>query len=99
MTTPTEKSSEAITQPLVPRTLTKEDQPGVLPEFRAYDLNELGIKKTRAIRAAMSAALEVVEACCPKTSRERSIVVTKLQEAAMFANLAVCVDPDNQAAK
>lgn len=90
MTAPTEKPASANPYPH-----TCGDAP-LLPEFRTYDLNEVGLEKTKAIRQAMSMALQVVEAACPTPSRARSIVVTKLQEASMFAVLGVCEDPANQ---
>ncbi len=89
MSNPTEKPEHAnpIQHPSGP----------VLPEFKTHRLNELGMEKSVAIRTAMSAALQVVENCLPQPSRERSIVVTKLQEASMFAILAVSMDAVNQA--
>lgn len=90
MSNPTEQSKPP---PVIP---TIGGPVSVLPEFRTYDLNELGIEKTRAIRQAMSTALEVVEACIPQPSRARSLVVTKLQEASMFGVLGVAELPENQ---
>lgn len=93
MTTPTEKPDHA-SNPYTRHTC--EEHGGVLPEFRSHELNDLGRSKLKAIREAMSAALQVVEACIPTPSRERSIVVTKLQEANMFAARGVAEDPTNR---
>lgn len=90
MTNPTEQANP------FPHTCGLDPAAPLLPEFVGHRLNADGEAKAQVIRQAMSYAMQVVEGCCPTPSRERSIVVTKLQEAAMFACRAVCLDVANQ---
>jgi hypothetical protein len=64
-------------------------------EFQVHRLNEEGMKKAEAIAEAFSTLLESVEEMCPQ-SRERSIVVTKLQEASFWAKRSIAVNHDHQ---
>ena len=67
----------------------------VRTEFTVHILNEQGQAKANEIAKAFSHLLTSLETLVPKT-REHSIVVTKLQEAAFFAKRAIALDPANQ---
>ncbi len=64
-------------------------------EFQGHELNEHGKAKVDDIREAFSECLSRVQACVGDC-RERSIVVTKMQEACMFAIRAVSVQAEYQ---
>jgi hypothetical protein len=55
-----------------------------------------GIVKVASLRALFSKAHEAIEGLCPQ-SRERSIALTELETAAMWAiKSVVCNDPDSE---
>lgn len=58
-------------------------------------LNATGQAKASMVAQSLSAALTVVELTC-RRSRARSIVVTKLQEAAFFGVMALAEDEANR---
>lgn len=64
-------------------------------EFQPHLLNDDGRMKVVEIGDAFSDCLARVEAVLP-IGRERSLVVTKLQEASFFANKGIAIDPANQ---
>jgi hypothetical protein len=64
-------------------------------EFSVHLLNELGIDAANKLAEVFTTALEEVEKLVPP-GRERSVVITKLQEAAFFAKRGMAVDPANQ---
>lgn len=64
-------------------------------EFQVHRLNEVGLQKAEMLGEAFSILLETVDALVPQ-GRERSLVVTKLQEASYWAKRAIAVQPDNQ---
>lgn len=68
----------------------------IRPEFDVHILNPNGIKAARNIAEAFSQCLERIDALLPGNSREKSIVVMKLQEACFFAKKGIAVRPDNQ---
>lgn len=68
----------------------------IRPEFMYHPLNDKGASECNAIRDAFSALLDRVEATIGP-SRERSLVVTKLQEACRWAVSAAASKPENQA--
>lgn len=65
------------------------------PEFQVHLLNSIGIERAEAIGKLFSDTLDGIEALIP-AGRERSLVVTKLQEASFFAKRAIAIDPNNQ---
>lgn len=67
----------------------------VRPEFASHDITDVGAARIADIRDAFSALLARIEVSVPPGS-ERSIVVTKLQEACMFAVRGVATDPSVQ---
>lgn len=67
----------------------------IRPEFSSHDLRDVGEARIADIRAAFSALLGTVEVNLPP-GRERSLVVTKLQEACMWAVRGISVDPSVQ---
>ncbi len=67
----------------------------IRPEFGVHMLNEAGVEKARSLAEAFSVLLETVDILVP-ASRERSIVVTKLQEACFYAKRGIAVLPENQ---
>lgn len=64
-------------------------------EFQVHILNDEGIAKAQKLGEVFSDALNEIEKLVPQ-GRERSIVVTKLQEASFFAKRGIAVDPANQ---
>lgn len=64
-------------------------------EFKVHRLNEDGLRKAEALADAFSQCLETVEKLVPP-GRERSLVVTKMQEACFFAKRGIAVNPENQ---
>lgn len=67
-------------------------------EFQVHRLNETGLAKATDLGEAFSALLERIETLVP-ASRERSLVVTKLQEASYWAKRGLAVLPENQEPK
>lgn len=59
-------------------------------------LNATGQAKASMVAQSLSAALTVVELTCQAPSRARSIVVTKLQEAAFFGVMALAEEEANR---
>jgi hypothetical protein len=72
--------------------------PFVMPkEFEAHRLNALGIARVQHARYGFAALLGLIEEMMvPEAAREFAIVRAKLEEAAMYANKAVSLDPRNQ---
>lgn len=64
-------------------------------EFQVHMLNDEGIRTAKILGEAFSDLLDKIDQHIPP-GRERSLVVTKLQEASFFAKRAVAVDPKNQ---
>ena len=62
----------------------------IRPEFQHRTLTEAGVAGTNVVAAAISEALDKIEAVLP-AGRERAVVITKLQEAAFFANRGVAL--------
>lgn len=75
----------------------------IRPEFEHHELNEKGKSEAKAVAEIFSWALDklmalgVVGAPGNTRSREGSLVITKMQEAAFFAKRHVALDPNNQA--
>lgn len=67
----------------------------IRPEFEYHELNQAGIAACGALRGAFTELLTAVEATIPP-GRERSLVVTKLQEACSWAVRAAAIQPQNQ---
>jgi hypothetical protein len=67
-------------------------------EFQVHILNADGLSKASALQDIFTEALNKIEAIVPPT-RERALVVTKLQEACFFAKRAVAILPENQVVK
>lgn len=64
-------------------------------EFQVHMLNERGVEVASAIAEVFSATLDTIDKLVPP-GRERSLVVTKLQEAAFWAKRGVAVNPELQ---
>lgn len=64
-------------------------------EFQVHILNDEGIAKAKQLGELFSEFLENVEKLVP-SGRERSLVVTKLQEANFFAKRAIAIKSENQ---
>lgn len=63
-------------------------------EFAVHLLNDRGLAKATDVADILSEALSRIETHVPP-GRERSIVVTKMQEACFFAKRGIALDPDN----
>lgn len=64
-------------------------------EFRVHKLNEHGLEAADRLADAFSTLLTEVDKLVP-AGRERSLVVTKLQEASFWAKRGVATQPQNQ---
>lgn len=64
-------------------------------EFQVHLLNDAGIAKANALAEVFSATLDTIEKLVP-AGRERSLVITKLQEASYWAKRGIAIDPANQ---
>lgn len=69
----------------------------IRPEFKYHQLNDVGVDACDKIREGFTSLLDLVEATVPP-GRERSLVVTKLQEACNWAVRAAAMQPGNQLA-
>lgn len=75
--------------------LRMQDQANIRPEFASHQLTDHGTINIDAIKQAFSVLLDEIERDVP-AGRERASVVTKLQEACMFAVRGVAVAKENQ---
>ncbi len=66
------------------------------PEFKVHKLNAEGLAKAELLAGVFSDALNSIDQLLPAQSREKSLVVTKLQEACFFAKRGIALDPKNQ---
>lgn len=67
-------------------------------EFSVHLLNDAGLVKAGRIATAFDALVAELDNIGVGTGRERSIVITKLQEAAFFAKRGMAISPVNQKA-
>jgi hypothetical protein len=65
-----------------------------MDEFKVHLLNEAGLAKAKQLEDAFTTLLASIEQIVP-VSRERSLVVTKLQEASFWAKRGIAVLPEN----
>ncbi len=56
--------------------------------FETIELNEVGLAKAEEIGKEFTRLLAIIEKAIP-SGRERAIITTKLQEAAMFARVGL----------
>lgn len=66
------------------------------PEFKKHTLNAAGVEKTELAAGIFSDCLNSLDVLLPGQSREKALVVTKLQEACFFAKRALAIQPENQ---
>jgi len=64
-------------------------------EFAVHRLNKRGLEMAEAVAELFATLLAGLDGII-SVGRERSLVVTKLQEASLFAKRAVALDPVNQ---
>jgi hypothetical protein len=64
-------------------------------EFQVHMLNPQGKDKASALAHAFDTLLDTLVAINPTTSREMSLVRTKLEEASFYAKKAMANDPAN----
>lgn len=64
-------------------------------EFQVHMLNEAGVERANGIAEIFSSTLDAIDKIVPP-GRERSLVVTKLQEAAFWAKRGVAINPELQ---
>lgn len=67
------------------------------PHFRVHRLNPDGLKKAGAIQVAFDRLVDDLSDFCPD-GREKSILMTKLEEACFFAKKAMASASSNQQA-
>lgn len=65
-------------------------------EFQVHLLNEKGIQAATELGEMFSVLLNQIDQLIPGNSREKSLAITKLQEADFFAKRAVATLPENQ---
>lgn len=64
--------------------------------FQFHKLNEVGIQRALHIADTFTRCLRELETLVPTSTRELSIVKTKLEEACFFAKKAMANSPQNQ---
>ncbi len=65
-------------------------------EFATHELNDVGLHKVDVIRREFSRLLNEIEPELPTNpGRERSLMITHLEEACMFAIRAITTDSTN----
>lgn len=69
----------------------------IRPEFKYHQLNDAGAAACDKIREGFTSLLDLVEATIP-ASRERSLAVTKLQEACNWAVRGAAMQSSNRVA-
>lgn len=74
---------------------TMPSPPTIRNEFKFHTLNEQGSRACNTLRMCFSNTLSDVERVLP-AGRERSLVVTKLQEACRWAVAGAAALPENQ---
>jgi hypothetical protein len=65
-------------------------------EFSVHLLNEQGLAQADKLKRAFEELWGVIESVTPMSSRPKSVVLTKLQEASMWAKRAMAELPENQ---
>jgi len=58
--------------------------------YDSFRVTDEGVEKIMQLREGFSTLHDLIEACAP-SSRERSVALTHLETAAMFANKAIAV--------
>lgn len=66
------------------------------PAFTVHMLNDIGKAKANELASLFNKLLEDIEHIIPGGSREKSIVITKLEEASFFAKKAMASLTENQ---
>lgn len=66
------------------------------PAFTVHMLNDIGKVKANELASLFNKLLEDIERTIPGGSREKSIVITKLEEASFFAKKAMASQTENQ---
>jgi hypothetical protein len=69
------------------------------PLFQVHLLNENGIKKATVLAEAFDSLITTLKGICPESTREFSLVKTKLEEASFFAKKSIANLPENQKAE
>lgn len=69
--------------------------PTIRSEFAVHRLNPPGFLKAEQLAAAFSKLLNEIDELVPD-GREKSLVITKLQEACFFAKRGIAVNTANQ---
>lgn len=67
------------------------------PLFRVHRLNESGLNKADKLANCFTQLKESIDEMVPGSSREKSIALTKLEEACFFAKKSIANLPENQA--
>lgn len=75
----------------------KDKEPTIMhPAFTVHMLNDIGKVKANELASLFNKLLEDIERTIPGGSREKSIVITKLEEASFFAKKAMASQTENQ---
>lgn len=64
--------------------------------FKVHKLTEDGLAKAAFIAESFDSLVDALATVCPQSTREFSIVKTKLEEAAFFAKKSMAAEPANQ---
>jgi len=66
------------------------------PLFQVHKLNETGLKRAAYLAEAFNSLVSVIDTAIPDSCREKSICLTKLEEACFFAKKAIASKGENQ---
>ena len=88
--------SFALVWPHVDSINKDEKEKTMHPAFEVHMLNDIGKAKAGELASAFNKLLEDIERIVPGGSREKSIVITKLEEASFFAKKAMACLTENQ---
>lgn len=67
-----------------------------MDEFKVHILNEQGLAKAQNIQLLFELLLSGLDGLIPDLGRERALMVTHLQTAAMWAKRAMAMQPENR---
>lgn len=75
--------------------MASEEREELADRFRYHAPSEDGKAKHALLSVVMTDAADTVTACCPN-GREKSLALTKLEEAKMWASAAVARNPETR---
>ena len=64
--------------------------------FTVHKLNGGGLARAKQLAEKFSELAAFIDSVAPASSREKSLAMTKLEEASFFAKKAMAINPENQ---